>query len=994
MTRKRDLLRGRIVCVYLLIILCNAVTVRGQSQITTGAIQGTVSDPTGAVIPKATVVLKHKMTGVERTVLTDEAGRFTAPLLQVGEYEITVSAPGFSQITRPGYNLNLGETLVANLEIAVAGISSEVGVTAEVPLVEVTRSETSTLVDERAVENLPLNGRRFLDLAFLTPGVIQEPERNQLSFAGQRGINSNINVDGADFNQPFFGGQRGGERTSDAYVVSQEAIREFQVVRSGFAPEFGRSTGGVVNVITKSGSNDIHGSAFYYLRHREFAPRTVFGDDVAPIRQQFGGTVGGPIKRDKSFYFMAYDQQAQHQALIIRYNNIEGLPSNFLAQQGKFKSTNDVNTYLVKADHEINSKNHLTVRYNYSRNHALNGTFTGVTTGTLDNNGTEKDGTHTAVGNLNTIFSPTLLNELRGQYSYETRPRINNNETSDFNPTAGPQVQITGCCFFGGVSFLPAPEHDDRIQLADNVSYVVRGHSIKVGFDYNRSHVKQIFRGNWRGVYVFNNIGNFVNSLNKLPGTAPDQFRVFFGDGRFNTSVNEAAGFFQDTWKVGQYITISGGLRYEATMNPTPPKPNPLLPQTSTIPSDKQQWQPRLGVTLDFFGDGSLVLRGSGGIFYARTPMLLMSQAFNANGNPDVGIAFTLNPTQYLQAQSVHPELVFPFVPDSSIAANASFFTGAGIAGLKPDASFFDPHFRNPRSYNINLGAEYLVSPNLAIALDWVSTNTVHLERIHDVNLFPPTLDLDSSSPPQLRPLYNVSVRPNPNFNILRNQESSAHSNYNGFTFSVNKRYSKRYQFMGSYTLGYNRDDDSNERNFAGIAYSDAFNLVQDYRWSRIDIRQRGVLSGTYSAPFGLTLSGIVSYRSGLPFSAFTNADSNRDSQFNDKPIINGIPLLRNSFRQPNYFNIDSRVARNFAVREGHVLAVMFEMFNLTNQRNFTYAVSTNESTTTALGSQWGTGQTPLPTFRAIRLPDGSLNQRGINVGSPFQLQVALKYNF
>ncbi len=358
-------------------VVLGAETGSSQSQITTGTIQGSVTDETGGVIPGASVTLTHVATGVTRTVLADEHGRYTAPLLEVGDYEIAVEASGFGKVVQKGYVLALGQTLVVNIPIKIAGLEQVVTVSDESPLVETSKAETSTLVDRRAVANLPLNGRRFLDLAFLTPGVSQERERGQVSLAGQRGINSNVNVDGADFNQPFFGGQRGGERTNDAYVVSQEAIREFQVVRSGFAPEFGRSTGGVVNVITKSGTNLWHGSGFYYLRHREFAPRTVFGDDVAPTRQQFGGTAGGPLNRDQTFFFMAYDQQAQHEALIVRFNNPAGLPADLLAQQGVFKSTNDVNTYLVKVDHQWSAATHVTARYNYSRNKALNGTFTG-----------------------------------------------------------------------------------------------------------------------------------------------------------------------------------------------------------------------------------------------------------------------------------------------------------------------------------------------------------------------------------------------------------------------------------------------------------------------------------------------------------------------------------------------------------------------------------------------------------------------------------------
>jgi hypothetical protein len=975
-------------------VVLGAETGSSQSQITTGTIQGSVSDETGGVIPGASVTLTHVATGVTRTVLADEHGRYTAPLLEVGDYEIAVEASGFGKVIQKGYTLALGQTLVVNIPVKIAGLEQVVTVSDESPLVETSKAETSTLVDRRAVANLPLNGRRFLDLAFLTPGVSQERERGQVSLAGQRGINSNVNVDGADFNQPFFGGQRGGERTNDAYVVSQEAIREFQVVRSGFAPEFGRSTGGVVNVITKSGTNLWHGSGFYYLRHREFAPRTVFGDDVAPTRQQFGGTAGGPLNRDQTFFFMAYDQQAQHEALIVRFNNPAGLPADLLAQQGVFKSTNDVNTYLVKVDHQWSAATHVTARYNYSRNKALNGTFTGVTTGVVENNGIERDRTHTGVLNINTVISATMLNELRGQYSYEDRPRINNGEALDFNSQVGPQVQVSRCCFFGGVAFLPIQQNDDRLQFADNVSLIRGAHNMKFGFDWNRAHVEQVFRGNWRGVYIFNNVSSFVNVLNRVPGAVADQFRAFFGAGRFVASQYDVATFFQDSWKINRRLTMTAGLRYEAALNPQPVFPNSLLPQTARIPSDKKEWQPRLGLSWDISGNGRTLLRASSGLFYARTPMLLLNQAFNANGNPDVGSAFTLNPVQIRQAQSIHPEFVFPFVPDTSSAANASYFTAAGIAGLKPDASFFDPEFRNPRSFNATVGLEQLLSNNLALSLDWVHSNTVYLERIRDTNLAPPVLGMDDSTPPVLRPRFNTSLRPDPNFNILRSQESSARSNYDAVSLSLNKRFASRYQFLGSYTLAYNRDDDSNERNFAGITYENAFNLIDEYRWSRNDIRHRGVLSGSYDIPGGFLVSGIVTYRTGLPFTAFTGVDSNGDSQFTDRPIIAGIPLLRNSFRQPNFFNVDLRVSKTFTVKENHKLELLFDMFNVTNQRNFFYIVSTNESTTTATGSVWGTDQTPLPSFRTLQNPDGTYNRNTASVASPFQLQAALRYSF
>jgi Carboxypeptidase regulatory-like domain len=981
-------------------LLCSTSPVWSQSQITTGTVEGTVTDETGAVVSGATVTLTHVSTGVQRTLSTDTAGRYTAPLLSVGNYEITVQLTGFTTLKRTGIVLTLGQTQTVDVTLKLASVETTLEVTESAPLIETSRSETSSLVDTNQVSNLPLNGRRFFDLAFLTPGVYQERERNNLTLSGSRGINSNINIDGADFNQPFFGGQRGGERASSAYVVSQEAIREFQVVRGNFSAEFGRSTGGVLNVITKSGTNDFHGSAFYFLRHREFAPRDLNGDERAPIRQQFGGAIGGPIVKNKTFFYNVYDQQQERQAYIIRFNSTAGLPADLLAQQGVFETTNDVHTYLVKVDHELSPSHRLFGRYNYSRNVGENATFTGVNTGVISNNGTERDRTHTAVANLNSIFSPTILNEFRWQYSYEERPRVNNGESDDFVSQVGPQVQVTGCCFFGGVSFLPVKQYDDRLQFTENLSIIKGAHNMKVGFDYNRSYVDQIFRGNWRGVYIFNTIGNFVRAKNGEinPATAQpyaaDQFRLFFGDGAFTASVNEYAAYAQDTFKVSSKFTLNFGLRYEAFIMPQPTRPNPLLPQTSSIPSDREMWQPRFGLSYDFRGDGKTVLKLGGGFFHARTPLLLINQAFNANGSPNVGVTFTLNPAQIDAVQRTHPEFIFPFVPDTSRAENSTYITGAGVAGLRPDASFFAPDFRNPRSLQYTATLERQMFTDLAVSLDYIHNNSVYLQRIRDVNLPAPVYQLDDSIPPVLRPRFLTSNRPNTNFNILRSQESTARSNYDALTLSLKRRYASKLQFYTNYTLSYNRDDDSNERNFAGIAYENAFNLADEYRWSRNDIRHRWVMSGLYDLPFGFQIGTIVEWRTGSPFSAFTGRDSNGDGQFTDKPLISGIPLLRNAFRQPNVFNQDLRVSKAIRIREGHQLSLIFEMFNLWNTENLSYNVSTNESTTTALGSVWGRGQTPVSTFRTFYLPDGTFNRGGTTVGVPFQLQVAAKYTF
>ncbi len=281
---------------------------RGQSQATTAEINGRVVDAQAAVLPGVTVTARSPETGYVRSVVTNEEGVFSLPLLPPGAYELTVELPGFGtfkQTVRP----TVGATITINPTLQVAGLAESITVSAAAPVVETSATVRTTTVDLEAIENLPINGRRFQDFITLTPTVQVDTSRGQLSFAGQRGINSNVSIDGADYNQPFFGGIRGGERSNNAFTIPQEAIKEFQVVASGYSAEFGRSTGGLVNAITKSGTNTPRGSLFYVNRNREWAEVNAFGQNAAPTQQQFGGSIGGPIIQNRLFYFVAAELQ-------------------------------------------------------------------------------------------------------------------------------------------------------------------------------------------------------------------------------------------------------------------------------------------------------------------------------------------------------------------------------------------------------------------------------------------------------------------------------------------------------------------------------------------------------------------------------------------------------------------------------------------------------------------------------------------------------------
>ena len=370
------------------------------------------------------------------------------------------------------------------LEDSTGGVLPGVTVSAETSVVETTTDTSDVTLDSQAISNLPINGRRFHDFVSLTPTAQVEPQRGQISLAGQRGINGNISIDGADYNQPFFGGIRGGERSQFTFTIPQEAIREFRVVKAGYSPEFGRSTGGLVNAITKSGANDTSGTAFYLLRPEQLAARNAFGQEAAPTQHQFGGSLGGALARNRAFYFVAYEQQ-------------------------EFKAPREVR--FARLD----------VRYNGSTNQALNsdgvgGVIVPTTNRSLETNGTEEDSTQTVVGQFTSVPSSDFLFELRGQYSREDRPRSAN--------ALEPLVDLS-LGEFGTRSFRPTTQYDWRAQAGGNATWLAGGHSIKAGFDYNHVFIDQEFGFYQNGGYlVFGSDVETTLDIIGVGGAVPNRF--------------------------------------------------------------------------------------------------------------------------------------------------------------------------------------------------------------------------------------------------------------------------------------------------------------------------------------------------------------------------------------------------------------------------------------------------------------------------------------
>src|SRR5260370_588180 len=354
----------------------------GQSQANTGTIEGTVVDPSGSAIPNAEVTLKNLGTHFRRVIETDTDGRFRGLLLPLGPYTVTARATHFVAVGRQGLDLAVGTSMALTLTLSISQLEEVVSVTADAPILETGRVEGSTYLNERSVRDLPNNGRNFLSLVTLTPGVsiVQGPDGDEISINGQKGINNNVSIDGADDNNPFFGEQRGGQRPP--FTISLDAIKEFQVVADSAPAEFGRSSGGFINVVTKSGTNVLHGTLHEFQKWTGLTSALSDGTSLSAFTQeQFGGTLGGHIRKDKLLYFVAYDQQFFTQTKQNNPKRIDPTLVNFFAtklgdpnENGPITRENNAIATLGKIDWYANSKNLFTGRYNFARPRQPNGT--------------------------------------------------------------------------------------------------------------------------------------------------------------------------------------------------------------------------------------------------------------------------------------------------------------------------------------------------------------------------------------------------------------------------------------------------------------------------------------------------------------------------------------------------------------------------------------------------------------------------------------------
>jgi len=749
----------------------------------TGSIRGTVLDATGSRIAQASIVVVNTATGARYAATSDGEGRFAFELLPPGDYSARVVAEGMSPQVTPQLHVDVGGTAQLEYHLTVAGVQENITVSASPGPVETKPSAVSTLLDERAIADLPLNGRRFSDLMLLSPGVTQDPRslnsstNGDLSFGGIRGFQNSFLVDGGDNNNAFLAQARGRYRAP--YQFSTEVVQEFRVSSNSYGAELGRSGSAVVNVVTKSGSNHVHGTAFYYLRDSSFGAADPFLAFKPHNRQQQGGgTIGGPLKRNEIFFFAGFDQHFFHEPNVVEFLNgssqVVPQPGTGPYTPGDYDSTDHdlvfaTAAYLTslageypagqignsaygKLDINLTPHHQLALRMSTSRYWGSNNVFldpgSPVTYDSISDNGEEQVATETGSLALISSLSPRWISHLRAQFSRDLQQSYSN--------TTDALVKIpTILDGMGRSDLLPRQTREHRLHIAETLSHEGHRSSWKLGGDGLLTWIYDFFPSQQSGEFLFYPIkvdpftyepmegGLQLTPLRAYAHEVPHYYLQNFGGAASNPDTNEYAAFAQDTIRLTDRLAVNLGVRWDLqTFTTSGLLSNPLFPPAGKVPFQPYNFAPRAGIAYSVGKTRPFVIRGGYGIFYVRIPQIYNSAIQTENGITDAQVF--LNNTRYWD-QTFFPTYPNPLVSCSLSAANCALPAGLtqGVpndpASVTHGVSAFAPNFVTPRVQQASVTFEKEVAGRTTIALSLLNVRGEHLIRALDVNLPEPT---------------------------------------------------------------------------------------------------------------------------------------------------------------------------------------------------------------------------------------------------------------
>jgi len=949
-------------CAALLPISIAPVTMYAQESLINASVTGRVLDPAGAAVPHVTVTALQPATNQTYTTETDGQGRFRLPFLPVGRYRISSQAPGFAQSARE-LDLSVGSAFDITLQLSMAQTSSAVHVSGEPPVVETERSQIAETVQQSEVQNLPFEGRNYLDLALLLPGVsptntastqtlaeTSEVVGQGYSVNSQRNFSNSFIVDGLSDNDDAAG--------VAGNVLSMDVVQQFQVVTAGGQAEFGRALGGYFNMVTKSGTNDVHGTAYGFLRNQRLNAENALSRTKLPLTQgQYGASLSGPLQKDKTFLFGNFEEQRLRTAGVITVTpaNASTINARLLAvgygapllpvgtgPNSTYPTTLHTDTAFVRGDHRFSEKDRIEARYSFYKLSSLNargaGSFNEVSNGT-----SVFDTNHTfAVSNIATL-TPHIYNETRGQFIYDDL-------NAPPNDQIGPAVTISGVAIFGRSTSSPTARLNYLGEIVDNLLIQRGAHTFKMGADFLYNDDTITYPQSLRGSYSFSSLANFLAGKYNNGG-----FTQNFGTPTIGQT-NPNVGFYaQDEWKVSPSLTLNLGVRYD-------------LEFLQTINTDKNNVSPRVGFAWSPFGNSHTVVRGSYGLFYDRVPLRPLANALlSAN-----------NTTNYSQARL----LSYTFSPNQAGAPVFPNVAAAPPAGALENFSTMQKNVQNPYSQQASLGIEQQLSGKSTLGLSYQHLRGEHLISSYNTNI-------------------NVNgTRPDPTRGNVKPYSSVFDSYFDGLEVSFLERPVSWGSARISYTWSHGIDDVSE---FFFSSPINNFNFGVDRSRSDDDQRNRVVFDANVTSSskpangfsehltHGWRLGGILQYYSKLPFNVTTG--SNTLQQTTQRPCAAGFSLTANGGVNPctealpgavigrnagigfDFFSLNARLSRTFALTERVHLEALAEAFNSLNHRNDMIPNGT-----------WGTGAYPST-------PNATFGQ-ATAVGDPRNVQLAARITF
>jgi hypothetical protein len=913
--------------------ICLSIPAFAQETVNSASVSGRVVDPQGAVVPGALVVARQTDTNIQSETVTGDDGRFRFPYLRVGRYEVTVHLQGFSAPTRT-LTLTAGSAFDISVALTLGGVEANVTVTGDATLLEAARTQIAGTVPDGEVRSLPLNGRQFLDLALLVPGVSPTNTASTQLFAetsavpgqglsinSQRNFSNSIIVDGLSANDDAAG------LSGIPYTV--DSVDQFQVVTSGGQAELGRALGGYMNVVTKSGTNVYHGDAYGYFRDDSLnAPNALTGTTLPMSQKQYGGSSGGPLVRNRTFYFGNVEDRRLNQSGLTTISSANvatinarlasiGYPGGAITT-GIYPNPVHTTNALGKIDHRISDAAQLSVRYSEYDVTSSNSRGAGGTLAPSASAGLDNLDRVVAVSQTFALSSRTL-NETRAQFAY-------GNLTALPTDPIGPAVSIAGIASFGTLSGSPQGRSNKLYEVVDNVSHQAGAHALRAGADFVFNDDTITFPGSNRGSYAFSTLANFLAGVYNNAG-----FTQTFGTFVVSQTNPNLGLYVQDEWKAAPSLTINAGLRYD-------------LQWLQTISTDTNNVAPRAGFAWTPTASRRTIVRGSAGIFYDRVPLRAVANAILSAGNTtDVTklgrVSVSLSP-----GQAGAP--AFP-----NILANAL------PSGTLPSLTTMSPNMQNAYSRQAAVEVEQQIGEQLTVSAGYQYTRGVDL-----------IISVNQNVPSCVAVGTNNGCRPIPAYANNSQFSPLASSAYHGLHVSVVERPTHWGSYRVTYTLSKAMD---NVGEFFFSSPVDPFDINKDWGRSDDDQRHRLVMDGSV-AYRGFQVSGVLQYYSSLPLNITSGVTTIQGTA--GRPIVNGAFIDRNAGEGPDFFSLGARVSRTFPIGRARFEAIA-EGFNLTNRTNVV-----------SLNGNFGAGAyptNPASTFGQITA-----------VGDPRAFQLAARLRF